>query len=44
MLKFAISEIKEFDTKQKVYKLLREGKCYFDDFIAEIKSDANLIG
>lgn len=43
MPNFAINEIKDFDTKQKVYKLLREGRCYFDEFVAQIRIDTNLV-
>jgi hypothetical protein len=42
MSNFTIAEIKEFDTKQKVNKLLREGRCYYDEFISATKRDANL--
>jgi len=39
---FAIEHIEEFETKQKVNKLLRNGKCIVDEFVNEIKQDKNL--
>lgn len=42
MLIFAIEHFEEFETKQKVNKLLRNGKCIVDEFVEEIKQDKNL--
>jgi len=39
---FAIEHIEEFETNQSVNKLIRNGKCFFDQFIEEIRNDNNL--
>jgi hypothetical protein len=39
---FVIEHIEEFDTKQKVNKLVRNGKCIVDEFVEEIRQDNNL--
>jgi hypothetical protein len=45
MLNFTIEYISLFDelnTNQRVGKLVRNGKCFFDEFIKEIEKDKNL--
>ena len=39
---FAVEHIPEFVTRQRVNKLIRNGKCMIDDFEAEIKQDENI--
>ncbi|MBI3509498.1 MAG: hypothetical protein HY064_02470 [Bacteroidetes bacterium] len=43
MATFSVEQIEEFDnTKQKVFKLFRNGKCLYTEFTAEISKDDNL--
>lgn len=42
MISFEVKQIPEFETKQKVNKLIRNGKCLIDDFRDEIKKDKNI--
>lgn len=42
MATFTLIELEHYQTRQKVYKLCRDGKCYFDDFMTEVKADNNL--
>lgn len=42
MPKFEVEHIAEFNTRQRVNKLIRDGKCMFDAFITDIRSDYNL--
>lgn len=42
MINFEVIHIKEFETKQKVNKLIRNGKCFVDEFWDEIKRDKNI--
>ncbi len=42
MATFVVEHIPEFDTLQKVGKLLRNGKCLYNEFVAEIQKDKNL--
>lgn len=42
MLTFALENIEDFETEQKVNKLIRNGKCVVDQFISDIKKDKNL--
>lgn len=42
MITFAVENIPEFVTRQKVNKLIRNGKCLVDDFKDEISKDANI--
>lgn len=42
MHNFTLQPIEEFETKQSVFKLLRNGKCHFDKFFEEISIDKNL--
>ncbi len=44
MITFAIEFIPEFETRQPVFKLLRNGRCLIDEFWIEIKKDQNLSG
>lgn len=44
MINFTVARISQFDsTLQRVYKLIRDGKCLLDPFIAE-HEDSNLEG
>lgn len=42
MISFEVKRITEFETEQKVNKLIRNGKCLVDDFWGEIKKDKNI--
>ena len=43
MATFAVKHIDELErTKQAVFKLVRNGKCLFDEFAEEIEKDNNL--
>lgn len=42
MPNFTLLELTHYNTKQKVYRLSRDGRCYYDEFIEEIKKDKNL--
>lgn len=42
MPEFDVIKIDEFDTIQPVFKLVRNGKCRFDEFCGQIESDKNL--
>lgn len=42
MITFTVQPIIEFKTRQKVNKLIRNGKCLIDDFLVNIKKDNNL--
>ena len=42
MVTFVVIELDQFETKQKVNKLVRNGKCFLDEFINAIRSDKNL--
>jgi hypothetical protein len=39
---FVVVEFDQFKTKQKVNKLIRDGRCLADEFINEIRADKNL--
>jgi putative component of toxin-antitoxin plasmid stabilization module len=39
---FALKEIEEIKGKLKIYKLLVDGKCSFDEFEKEIENEGNL--
>ena len=39
---FVVIEFDQFKTKQKVNKLLRNGRCLVDEFVNEIRGDKNL--
>jgi putative component of toxin-antitoxin plasmid stabilization module len=39
---FAVKHIDKPHIKQPICKLLRDDKCFFDEFIEEIKADKNL--
>jgi putative component of toxin-antitoxin plasmid stabilization module len=43
MHRFALSEIEEIKGKLKVFKLLMDDKCLYDEFEAEILSEGNLV-
>ena len=43
MLIFTIEIIPEFETRQRVYKLVRNGKCHIDEFWIEVKKDQHLV-
>ena len=40
---FALNEISEIDGKLKVFKLLVNGKCEYDEFETQIKTEGNLV-
>lgn len=42
MPEFDVIKIDEFDTIQPVFKLVRNGRCRFDEFCEQIESDNNL--
>ena len=42
MSTFVVKQIEDFETNQKVNKLIRNGKCILDDFIKDINSDKTL--
>ncbi|HLG03472.1 MAG TPA: hypothetical protein VI731_07740 [Bacteroidia bacterium] len=42
MVNFVIQHIPEFTTRQRVNKLLRNGRCMLDEFWTEIRGDNNL--
>jgi hypothetical protein len=42
MATFEVKHMPEFETRQKVYKLIRNGKCLVDDFKDEIKKHKNI--
>lgn len=42
MSTFEVKHIPEFETRQRVNKLVRNGKCLVDDFKDEIKKDKNI--
>lgn len=42
MPEFIVKRVDGFDTVQLVFKLVRNGKCRFDDFLKEIQGDDNL--
>lgn len=42
MPNFAIKHIEEFETIQRVNKLVRNGKCIVEEFVEGIKKDKNL--
>lgn len=44
MTTFTLEIIAEFETRQPVFKLLRNGKCLIDEFWNEHKQDQNLAG
>ena len=39
---FEVRHIQEFETRQRVTKLIRNGKCLVDDFKDEIQKDKNI--
>ena len=39
---FAVEHIPEFETRQKVHKLIRNGRCFIDEFENEIEQDENI--
>lgn len=43
MYNFALKEIKEITGRLKIYKLLIDGVCIFDDFEKEIETEGNYI-
>jgi putative component of toxin-antitoxin plasmid stabilization module len=43
MHNFALKEISEIKGKLKIFKLLVDGKCAYDDFEQEIENESNLI-
>ncbi|MCX6270511.1 MAG: hypothetical protein NTU44_04685 [Bacteroidetes bacterium] len=42
MPRFAVKEIEAFKTRTKVFKLLRDDKCDYDEFVLDIEKDNNL--
>jgi hypothetical protein len=42
MATFDVRYIPDFETRQRVNKLVRNGKCLVDDFESEIRKDKNL--
>lgn len=44
MITFTIDYIPDFETRQPVFKLLRNSRCLIDEFWIEIKKDQNLTG
>ncbi len=42
MTTFAVEHIPEFETRQRVNKLIRNGRCFIDEFQSEIEQDENL--
>ena len=42
MATFEVRYVPEFETRQRVNKLIRNGKCLVDDFESEIRRDKNL--
>jgi hypothetical protein len=43
MFKFAVIEIEEIIAKLKVFKLIVNGKCPYDEFESEIESEGNQV-
>lgn len=42
MITFTVELVPDFVTRQRIYKLRRNGKCMADEFIEEIMTDSNL--
>lgn len=43
MVIFVVKHIPEYETRQRVNKLVRNGKCMLDEFIEEVKKDNNIV-
>ena len=43
MLIFSFENIPEFDTRQPVHKLVKNGRCLIDEFWLEVRKDQNLV-
>lgn len=39
---FTLAKVDAFDTSSTVWKLLRNGRCYVDEFLEEVKKDKNV--
>jgi|GEM_PF-1968281 len=39
---FTLAKVEAFETSSTVWKLLRNGRCFVDEFVEEVKRDKNL--
>ena len=39
---FTLEKVEAFETSSTVWKLLRNGRCFVDEFLEEVKKDKNV--